>query len=83
MPPLIEARRKRVRKFDYKIGLRIRQLRLQQKIPLEELSESADMSPSHLSRVENGERSLTLRQAENLARRLGIKIGELVHGTTK
>ena len=57
---------------------RIRALRLAQGLSLVELAERAHLSPSTLSRIENGQRRLALDQLVTLARALDTSLDALV-----
>jgi transcriptional regulator with XRE-family HTH domain len=56
---------------------RIRELRKARDWSLESLAERMDMSPSFVSRIERGERNLTLKQMDAFARAFGIQPTEL------
>ena len=57
---------------------RIRELRKARDWTLEYLAERMDMSPSFVSRIERGERNLTLKQMDAFARAFGIQPTELL-----
>jgi len=78
MPPLLDERVKAQREFDYVVGSNIRTLRIQNEIKQLVLARAAGMSTSQLSRVENGQRSLTFRQAVSIAKQLGTTLDRLL-----
>jgi len=73
VPALDDTRLNRHRAFDWLIGTNVRDLRHRYGLTQEELAELADMDPTQLSRVENGERSLKFREAMRIAEHLGIR----------
>jgi transcriptional regulator with XRE-family HTH domain len=68
--------------LDSLVRKRIRALRVAQGWSLEELASRARMSPSSLSRIENGRRRLALDQLATLARALDTSLDQLVETDT-
>lgn len=68
--------------FDSLVRKRIRALRLAQGWSLDELATRARLSPSTLSRIENGRRRLALDQLVTLARALDTTLDQLVETAT-
>ena len=72
MPALDDTRLRRHRQFDWVVGTNIRVLRMSQEMTQGQLAAMADMDPTQLSRVENGERSLKFRESLAIAHYLGV-----------
>ncbi|MFJ6573372.1 helix-turn-helix domain-containing protein [Streptomyces sp. NPDC091292] len=68
--------------LDSLVRKRIRALRLAQGWSLDELATRARLSPSTLSRIENGQRRLALDQLVTLARALDTSLDQLVENAT-
>lgn len=68
--------------MDGLVRQRLRALRLAQGLSLGDLAERAHLSPSTLSRIENGQRRLALDQLVVLARALDTGLDELVETQT-
>ncbi|WP_179953739.1 helix-turn-helix domain-containing protein [Lentzea guizhouensis] len=68
--------------LDSLVRKRIRALRVAQGWSLEELAGRARLSPSSLSRIENGQRRLALDQLVTLARALDTSLDQLVENDT-
>jgi transcriptional regulator with XRE-family HTH domain len=68
--------------LDSLVRKRIRALRIAQGWSLEELASRARISPSSLSRIENGRRRLALDQLATLARALDTSLDQLVETDT-
>ncbi|APU15389.1 MULTISPECIES: helix-turn-helix domain-containing protein [Actinoalloteichus] len=68
--------------LDSLVRKRIRALRVAQGWSLEELATRARLSPSSLSRIENGQRRLALDQLVTLARALDTSLDQLVETDT-
>lgn len=68
--------------LDGLVRKRIRALRVAQGWSLEELATRARISPSSLSRIENGQRRLALDQLVTLARALDTSLDQLVETDT-
>ncbi|PXY33689.1 XRE family transcriptional regulator [Prauserella coralliicola] len=68
--------------LDSLVRKRIRALRVAQGWSLEELAARARLSPSSLSRIENGQRRLALDQLVTLARALDTSLDQLVETDT-
>src|SRR6478735_11539378 len=60
------------------IGRRIRQLRTQRGMTLDELAAAVDRAPSQLSMIENGRREPKLTQLRAIARALGVQLEMLL-----
>lgn len=73
MPALDNPRLARHRQFDWLVGTNIRVLRHELGMTQGDLAELADMDPTQLSRVENGERSLKFRESIAIAHHLGVR----------
>lgn len=69
--------------LDSLVRKRIRALRVAQGWSLEELATRARLSPSSLSRIENGQRRLALDQLVTLARALDTSLDQLVETDTE
>jgi transcriptional regulator with XRE-family HTH domain len=80
MPALDDTRLGRHREFDREVGGSVRWLRQQRGLRQEDLAALADMDPTQLSRVENGERSLKFREGIAIAHYLGIRAEALTRG---
>jgi transcriptional regulator with XRE-family HTH domain len=63
---------------DKRIAALIRSHRLRRHLTLAQLSELSGISVAHLSRLENGQRTPTVRLLLQLARALGVSLGTLV-----
>jgi transcriptional regulator with XRE-family HTH domain len=63
---------------DQRIAASIRSYRLRRNLTLAQLSELSGISVAHLSRLENGQRTPTVRLLLQLARALGVSLGTLV-----
>ena len=68
--------------LDSLVRKRIRALRVAQGWSLDEMATRAKLSPSTLSRIENGQRRLALDQLVNLARALDTSLDQLVETAT-
>jgi transcriptional regulator with XRE-family HTH domain len=68
---------------DQRVAAWIRAYRLRRNLTLAQLSELSGVSIGHLSRLENGSRTPTVRLLLQLARALGVSIGELVGETSE
>src|SRR5689334_13345223 len=60
------------------IGRRIRQLRTERGMTLEELAAAVDRAPSQLSMIENGRREARLSLLQSIARALGTSLDALL-----
>ena len=60
------------------IGRRIRQLRTDKSMTLDELAVALDRAPSQLSVIENGKRELKLSELQKLSRALGVTVDQLL-----
>lgn len=63
---------------DQRIAALIRSYRLRRNLTLTQLSELSGISAGHISRLENGDRTPTVRLLLQLARALGVSLGALV-----
>lgn len=63
-----------------RIGGRLRALRNQQDVTLEQLAEASGLPPETISRIERGRSSPSLRSLERLAVGLGLSLAELLGG---
>ena len=68
---------------DQRIAAWIRAFRLRRNLTLAQLSELSGVSIGHLSRLENGTRTPTVRLLLQLARALGVSVGALVGETPR
>lgn len=66
----------------FPIGLRIRELRLERGMTLDQLARSAGISASHLSRLERGQAEPSFTVAAALASELGVSLSDLLAATT-
>src|SRR5580658_9161622 len=66
---------------DQRIAALIRSHRLRRNLTLAQLSDMSGISVGHLSRLENGTRTPTVRLLLQLARALGVSLGALVGET--
>jgi transcriptional regulator with XRE-family HTH domain len=66
---------------DQRVAAWIRTFRLRRNLTLAQLSELSGISIGHLSRLENGTRTPTVRLLLQLARALGVSLGALVGET--
>jgi predicted transcriptional regulator/DNA-binding Xre family transcriptional regulator len=60
------------------IGRRIRQLRAEKRMTLDDLSAAIDRAPSQLSIIENGKREIKIGELQKLARALGVTVDALL-----
>lgn len=77
MPVLDRSRKLRIAQFDSIVGFNVRRWREGQRISQAKLAAEADMSQSQLARIEQGERSLSLKQALVICDSLDIDIDTL------
>src|SRR5579875_1027368 len=66
---------------DQRVAASIRTFRMRRNLTLAQLSELSGISIGHLSRLENGTRTPSVRLLLQLARALGVSVGELVGET--
>jgi transcriptional regulator with XRE-family HTH domain len=59
------------------MGPRIRELRIERGMTLDELATAASISASHLSRLERGQTAPSFKVAADIARHIGVKPSEL------
>ena len=62
-----------------KLGVRISQLRMKAGMTQAKLAEKADLSIDSISRIERGNRALSLESLEKIAEALGIDAAELLN----
>jgi transcriptional regulator with XRE-family HTH domain len=61
-------------------GRRVRILREQQLLTIEELADRAEIDPAHLGLVERGQRNVTLKTIDRIACGLSLPLRELFAG---
>lgn len=61
-----------------KFGMKIKQIRKQQKMSQNELAEKSGLHRTYIGSVERGERNITLINAEKIAQALSVKLFELL-----
>lgn len=59
------------------MGPRIRELRMERNMTLDDLAQRAGISASHLSRLERGQTAPSFKVAADIAREIGVKPSEL------
>lgn len=59
-------------------GRRVRELRHEKKLTLEDLAESSDMNWSYIAQVERGERNISIDNMSAIADGLGVPLRELL-----
>jgi transcriptional regulator with XRE-family HTH domain len=59
------------------MGPRIRELRIERGMTLDDLARAANISASHLSRLERGQTAPSFKVAADIARQIGVKPSEL------
>ena len=64
-------------KIEERFGNRVRQLRLINKFSQEALAEKSGVHRTYLGGVERGERNISLRNIEAIAKALGVTLSEL------
>lgn len=64
--------------FNEKLGKRIREERMRLNLTQEKLAEEVGLSMAYFGQIERGERSLTLENLINIARRLGVTVDYLL-----
>jgi transcriptional regulator with XRE-family HTH domain len=62
--------------IDQTLGVSLRRLREQKKISLRALAERADISPSFVSQIENGQCSPSIASMERIVNALGVTLGQ-------
>lgn len=65
--------------IEQRFGLRIRELRMMQKISQEELAWRCQLSKNYVSDVERGRRNVSLKAIEKFAKGLDVQIEDLFH----
>lgn len=78
MPALDIERQERAEEFNWLVGTNVRVVREYREMNGMELAKRADISRSHLSRVEAGKRGLTFQQALAIADALGVGMRRLI-----
>lgn len=66
------------RQMELQIGPRIRELRLERGMTLDELAKSAGISASHLSRLERGQAEPSFTVAAAIAMQVGVSLSDLI-----
>ena len=64
------------------VGLRIRQLRKNKGLSIEELAHLAGVHPNYLSEAECGKKNFSLTTIEKIAKALGVSVSDLFSGRT-
>lgn len=77
MPARVEQRALMDQDFNMTVGTNLRIIRSNKGVTAANLAERVDMDPSHISRVENGARGLSFREALRICEVLGIGHREL------
>ena len=67
---------------EIEIGSTIRALRLERGLTLDQLASAAEISASHLSRLERGQAEPSFTVAAALAKSMGVSLSELVQAST-
>jgi XRE family transcriptional regulator, regulator of sulfur utilization len=63
-----------------RLGLRLRELRKNAHMTLEDLADKADLNPNYIARIERGEVNVTVQTLERIAKGLSLELQEiLVH----
>ena len=71
-------------KVDYKlIGKRIKDIRMQQEITQEQLSEFADITSGYLSKIETGIGKPSLEVLISISYSLGVSLDDIVYANTR
>lgn len=63
--------------IEVRFGNRVRELRIERRLPQEVLAYLAQVHRNYLSDVERGKRNVSLRIIDSLAKALGVEIKEL------
>lgn len=61
-------------------GNRVREIRLTNKLTQEDLAEKANVHRTYIGMVERGEKNITLKNIQKIAKALEIQIEELMKG---
>ena len=64
------------------VGLRIRQLRKNKGLSIEELAHLAGVHPNYLSEAECGKKNFSLTTIEKIAKALGVAVSQFFSGRT-
>ena len=67
-------------RIEQQLGMRIRFLRKEKKMSIEDLALEAEINKNYLGDLENGRRNPTIRVLEKIAKALGINLSELFRG---
>ena len=59
-------------------GLRLKELRKEKGLSQEELSEASGLHRTYISDIERGERNVSLKNIEKIAKALGVDMKELI-----
>jgi transcriptional regulator with XRE-family HTH domain len=63
---------------EFRFGQRLREIRTGKEISQEDLAATAGLHRTFVSLIERGQRNVTLRTIERLAKALGIKMADLM-----
>ena len=66
------------KEINYKIGLKIRELRINQNLSLQELSDKLNIEYNNLIRIEKGRTNPTIKTLYKICRILGVKLIDIV-----
>ena len=69
-------------KIEEQLGMRVRYLRNQKHLTIEEFSFECELSKNYLCELENGKRNPSLEVLEKIAKALNMSISELTDGLT-
>lgn len=67
-------------RIEQQLGMRIRFLRKEKKMSIEDLALEAEINKNYLGDLENGRRNPTIRVLEKIAKALEINLSELFRG---
>lgn len=59
-------------------GKKVREIRLSKKLSQEDLAEKANVHRTYIGMVERGEKNISLKNIQKIAKALEVKIGELM-----
>ena len=66
------------KELNIKIGLKIRELRIEKKLSIQEFSDKLDVEYSNLIRIEKGRTNPTVSTLYNIAQILDVKLTDIV-----
>lgn len=78
-----QASKNRGKKIEIWLGDRIKEFREKRVMSHAELSRRADVSPSHLTRIEAGRQTISIRTLEKLVHGLGVGMAEFFSENTE